>query len=45
MVHLNQHFLEIPETYLFSEIAKRVDAYKKANPEANIIRMGIDGQG
>lgn len=41
MVRLNQHFLEIPETYLFSEIAKRVDAYKKSNPEANIIRMGI----
>ena len=41
MATINDNFIKIPATYLFSEIAKRVAQHKEANPEANIIRMGI----
>lgn len=41
MALINENFIKIPATYLFSEIAKRVAQHKEANPEANIIRMGI----
>ncbi|MBP6230682.1 MAG: LL-diaminopimelate aminotransferase [Paludibacteraceae bacterium] len=41
MVYANDNFIQLPETYLFSEIAKRVESFKAAHPEANIIRMGI----
>ncbi len=41
MTYINENFIKIPETYLFSEIAKRVSAYQSENPSADIIRMGI----
>lgn len=41
MVTINDNFQKLPGSYLFSEIAKRVAAYKDANPSAKIIRMGI----
>jgi len=41
MAQINDNFIKIPATYLFSEIAKRVNQHKEANPEAPIIRMGI----
>jgi len=41
MALINDNFIKIPATYLFSEIAKRVAAHKQDNPEAEIIRMGI----
>ena len=41
MAQINDNFIKIPATYLFSEIAKRVAQHKEANPEAPIIRMGI----
>lgn len=41
MVTINDNFQKLPGSYLFSEIAKRVTAYKEANPSAKIIRMGI----
>ncbi len=41
MVYVNDNFTRLPETYLFSEIAKRVQAFKNEHPEAKIIRMGI----
>lgn len=41
MAFINENFIKIPATYLFSEIAKRVAQHKEANPEAKIIRMGI----
>ena len=31
---LNEHFKDIAESYLFSDIAHRVNAYTAANPEA-----------
>ncbi|MHB9056410.1 MAG: LL-diaminopimelate aminotransferase [Paludibacteraceae bacterium] len=41
MANINENFIKIPPTYLFSEIAKRVAVHKLANPQAEIIRMGI----
>lgn len=41
MAQINDNFIKIPATYLFSEIAKRVTQHKEANPDAPIIRMGI----
>ncbi|MDD3080033.1 MAG: LL-diaminopimelate aminotransferase [Paludibacter sp.] len=41
MAQINDNFIKIPATYLFSEIAKRVAQHKEAYPEAKIIRMGI----
>ncbi|HAC21364.1 MAG TPA: LL-diaminopimelate aminotransferase, partial [Porphyromonadaceae bacterium] len=41
MALVNENYLKLPGSYLFSEIAKRVEAYKTANPEAEIIRLGI----
>ena len=41
MAQINENFIKIPATYLFSEIAKRVTNHKEANPDAPIIRMGI----
>lgn len=40
-IKLNNHFLEVKETYLFSDIAKRVKQFHENNPEREIIRMGI----
>jgi LL-diaminopimelate aminotransferase len=41
MVLVNENYLKLPGSYLFSEIAKRVSAHVDANPKAKIIRMGI----
>ncbi len=41
MAHINENFLKLAPSYLFSDIAKRVNAFKEANPEKNIIRLGI----
>lgn len=40
-IQINEHFGEIKESYLFSDIAKRVKAYSAAHPEKKIIRLGI----
>jgi len=41
MAHINEDYLKLPGSYLFAEIAKRVNSFKNDNPEANIIRLGI----
>jgi LL-diaminopimelate aminotransferase len=41
MAQINENFIKIPATYLFSEIAKRVAQHKEEHPTAPIIRMGI----
>ena len=38
---INENFLKLSESYLFSEIARKVKAYKEENPKANIISLGI----
>ena len=41
MLEVNQDYLKLRGSYLFSEIGKRVNAYAKANPDKKIIRLGI----
>lgn len=41
MFTINENYLNLQGSYLFSNIAKKVAAYKEANPEADIIRLGI----
>ena len=38
---INQNYRNLKESYLFSEVAKRANAYKAAHPDADIIRLGI----
>ena len=41
MSYINENFLNLQDSYLFSTIAKKVDEYTKKNPEKEIIRLGI----
>lgn len=41
MISVNDNFLKLPGSYLFTEIAHRVAAYKEGNPQAQVIKMGI----
>mgnify|MGYP002796511588 FL=1 len=41
MVKINENYLKLPGSYLFSTIAQKVAAYTEAHPEADIIRLGI----
>lgn len=41
MVTVNKNYLKLQGSYLFSTIAKKVAAYQAANPDANVIRLGI----
>lgn len=41
MLHINDNYLKLPGSYLFSEIGKRVAAYRTAHPETKLIRLGI----
>lgn len=41
MATINENFLKLQKNYLFADIAQKVEAYKSAHPEAQIIRLGI----
>lgn len=41
MARINENFQKLPGSYLFSEIARRTAAYQEANPDAQLIKMGI----
>ena len=41
MARVNEHYLKLKASYLFSEIARRVKAFQAAHPEAKTIRLGI----
>lgn len=41
MVKVNENYLKLPGSYLFSTIGKKVNAYAAAHPEKKIIRLGI----
>jgi len=41
MALVNEHFLKLPGSYLFSDIAKRVNSFKVTHPKTEIIRLGI----
>ena len=38
---INPTFSQLTPSYLFAEIANRVAAYKKANPDKKVISLGI----
>ena len=41
MFKINDNYLKLPGSYLFSTIGKKVAAYQQANPDKEIIRLGI----
>jgi LL-diaminopimelate aminotransferase len=41
MIRINDHYPQHKASYLFADIAKRVNAYVAANPDKPIIRLGI----
>ena len=41
MFKINDDYLKLPGSYLFSTIAKKVAAFREENPDAQIIRLGI----
>ncbi|MGO5052748.1 LL-diaminopimelate aminotransferase [Lachnospiraceae bacterium LCP25S3_G4] len=41
MFKINEDYLKLPGSYLFSTIGKKVKAYTQAHPEQSIIRLGI----
>lgn len=40
-MRINENYLNLQESYLFSTIAKKVADFKFSNPEASVIRLGI----
>ena len=41
MIRINENYLKLKASYLFSDIAKRVNAYVAAHPDKPVIRLGI----
>ena len=41
MAKLNENYLNVKDSYLFSEIAKRVNKFTAENPDNKVIRLGI----
>ena len=41
MALVNEHFLNLPNNYLFADIAKKVNAFKVSHPKADVISLGI----
>lgn len=41
MFKINDNYIKLPGSYLFSTIGKKVSAFTQANPDKNLIRLGI----
>ncbi|HAO20686.1 MAG TPA: LL-diaminopimelate aminotransferase [Desulfobacteraceae bacterium] len=41
MIRINENYLKLQASYLFSDIARRVAAFQQAHPDKQIIRLGI----
>jgi LL-diaminopimelate aminotransferase len=41
MIRINDNYLNLQASYLFSDIAKRVSAFQEANPDKAVIKLGI----
>ena len=41
MSYINENFLQLQESYLFSTIAKKVSKFMNENPDKNLIKLGI----
>ena len=40
-MNFNKNFNDIPESYLFADIAERVAKYVKSNPDKKVLKLGI----
>lgn len=41
MLKVNENFVKLPPSYLFVDIAKKVEQFSKEHPDTSIIRLGI----
>jgi LL-diaminopimelate aminotransferase len=41
MIRINENYLNLKASYLFSEIARRVASFQEKNPKKNVIKLGI----
>ena len=41
MIRINENYLKLQATYLFTKIARRVSAFQQANPDTEVIKLGI----
>jgi LL-diaminopimelate aminotransferase len=41
MIRINEHYTKLKASYLFADIARRVNAYTAAHPDKPVIRLGI----
>ena len=41
MIRLNENYSKLKASYLFADIAKRVNAYVATHPDQPVIRLGI----
>ena len=41
MALVNEHFLKLPNNYLFADVAKKVNAFKVSYPNAKVISLGL----
>ena len=41
MININENFLNLQDSYLFSTVAKKVAEFQKNNPDKKVIKLGI----
>jgi LL-diaminopimelate aminotransferase len=41
MIRINENYLKLQASYLFSEIARRISAFQEAHPDREIVKLGI----
>ncbi len=41
MITINEHYLKLQKSYLFSDIAKRIAAFQESYPDTDLIKLGI----
>ena len=41
MNQINKDYQRLPGSYLFAEVKRRQEAYEKAHPDQNVIRLGV----
>jgi LL-diaminopimelate aminotransferase len=41
MIKINENYLKLQASYLFSDIARKVAAFQEANPDRDVIKLGI----
>ena len=40
MALINEHFLKLQENYFFSDIEKKINAFRVTHPEKKLLRIG-----